>query len=321
MLVIGISFTLGACDRAPSTKTVDTAGVVTQADSVDIPMDSTTPSGWMGDAGLFVILPSVDGGLATGSLLRPDANDRTVGDTTGLRASLGAGELELFARSGRVGSAKISIERAIPLEPGCTAWPVARLTAEGAPITSWTAAFAAGRISPITLDSIEGLPPRDSARLAMDLTRLASALPDDTVAAFRGLPFVVLRAWRSRGLDTDFVVATLARRLNQEDSPREERLVMVVDMKGTDAKKWSVAWHERASGREDELVVADPLLSFRTLPRGAAPDGPAGSAPAPGSAVHLLFARDDGVALAAAILRRDATGWHVQWESAIAGCG
>ena len=95
-------------------------------------------------------------------------------------------------------------------------------------------------------------------------TSIASALPDDTSQTFRGLPFVVLRAYRARGLDTAFVVATLARRVNQEDSPKEERLVLVVDVMGEDARRWSVAWKERAAGREEELVVAEPLFAYRT---------------------------------------------------------
>jgi hypothetical protein len=130
-------------------------------------------------------------------------------------------------------------------------------------------------------------------------------LADDTSRTFRGLPFVVLRAWRTRGLDTAFIVATLARRVNQEDDPKEERLVMVVDAIGERVNTWTVAWHERAAGHEEELVVAEPLLAFRNV--GA-------------SDVRLLFGRDDGVALGAAVLARGTTGWRVLWESAVAGC-
>ncbi len=92
---------------------------------------------------------------------------------------------------------------------------------QGAPNVLWTAAFAAGRITAIPLDSIEGLAPRDSARLAADLTRLASALKDDTSQTFRGLPFVVLRAYRAKATDTSFVVATLARRVYLDVGLRE----------------------------------------------------------------------------------------------------
>jgi hypothetical protein len=139
-------------------------------------------------------------------------------------------------------------------------------------------------------------------------------LRDDTSSTFRGLPFVVLRAYRTRGLDTAFIVATLARRVNQEADPREERLVLVVDVVGDDARKWTVAWHERASGREEELVVAEPLLAFRTMVTATA------SPAAATNEVRLLFGRDDGVALGAAVLARGTSGWHVLWESAVAGC-
>ena len=243
--------------------------------------------------------------MTAGSLIRSGATEMTVGDTTGLGAVMGDGRLELFARGGRVGVARLSVEAPPPVDSGCTAWPVARLVVDAGGSPPWTAAFAAGRVVPIVLDSIEGLSARDSARLAINLARLASAVPDDTVATFRGLPFVVLRAWRSVGLDTGFVVATLARRVNQEDAPKEERLVIVIDQIGPDPRTWVVAWHERASGREDELVVAEPLMAFRA---GRSPD------------VHLLFGRDDGVALGAAVLTRGAAGWRVLWESAVAGC-
>lgn len=305
-LCLGASLlgSLAACDRTPGNAPADSLTVVSQDSTV--PNDEIVASGWNTDAGPLVILPTVDGGIQSGSLLRPEATELTVGDTSGLGAAIGDAAVELFARSGKVGMAQLRIGVAPVLDSGCTAWPVARLTINGGATTMpWTAAFSAGRITAIPLDSIEGLSPRDSARLAVDITRLASGIPNDTSGTFRGLPFVVLRAWRTRGIDTGFVVATLARRINQEDSPQEERLVIVVNQNGSDAKNWVVAWYERASGREEELVVAEPLLAFRA---GKSRD------------VHLLFGRDDGVALGAAVLTRGAGGWHVQWESAVAGC-
>ncbi|MFN5202804.1 MAG: hypothetical protein ACK5HM_13470 [Gemmatimonas sp.] len=298
---------LSACDRDTTSRAADTAaapGVSTPADSMT---RAASSSGWDVAAGPYVVLPTVDGGMVAGSLLLPEAADSTVGDTTGVGALLGDGQLELFARGGLVSTARLSVETSPAGEAGCTAWPVARLAVEaGVTVQPWTAAFAAGRVTAIPLDSIEGLAPRDSARLAADLTRLASRLPDDTSATFRALPFVVLRAWRSRGVDSTFVVALLARRVNQEDDPKEERLVLVVDALGNTAATWRVGWHERASGHEEELVVAEPLLAFRAT---GSPD------------VRLLFGRDDGVALGAAVLARREGAWRVLWESAIAGCG
>lgn len=313
LLVAGLFVGIVACDKTSVPATSDSTPDVSVLDSMVIPKADGTFSTWNADAGPFLILPTVDGGMLSGSLIRPGDTDATVGDTVGIGQDLGGATVELFARSGIIGTASVRVEKALVADSGCTAWPIARLTTEsGQSKTAWTVAFATGRIAPIRLDSIEGLSPRDSARLAIDVTRLASGLQDDTVATFRGLPFVVLRAWRSRDVDSGFVVAMLARRVNQEDSPREERLVLVIDVRGADSKSWTVAWSERASGREDELVVAEPLLAYRMVSRNGNNTL--------SSTVQILFGRDDGVALSAAVLRRDGTGWHVQWESAIAGC-
>jgi hypothetical protein len=297
--------TLVGCENRSSSNpdSASAAGGPGRPDSV---ATSVSSSGWDAGAGPFVVLPTVDGGLMAGSLLRPDASELTVGETAGLGVASADGRIELFARSGKVGVVRLTVEGAPRVDAGCTSWPVARLAVDaGVTVAPWTAAFAMGRVTAIPLDSIEGLAPRDSARLATDLTRLASGLADDTSSTFRGLPFVVLRAWRTRGLDTAFLVATLARRVNQEDDPKEERLVLVVDAIGDNAKAWTVAWHERAAGHEEELVVAEPLLAFRNV---GTPE------------VRLLFGRDDGVALGAAVLSRGKTGWRVLWESAVAGC-
>jgi hypothetical protein len=306
---LSVGFLLGAlaaCDRAGSPSPRDSGAENGTGAAPDSIVTEVTASGWDAAAGPFVVLPTVDGGLVAGSLLRPEATELTVGDTTGVGANLGDGRLELFSRGGKVGVARLTIEGAPKVGDGCTAWPVARLSMEpGASSAPWTAAFAMGRIAAVPLDSIEGLTPRDSATLAADLTRLASGLPDDTSATFRTLRYVVLRAWRTRGVDSGFAVATLVRRVNQEDNPREERVVLVVNTPGSDAKKWSVGWHERAAGNEEELVVAEPLLAFRA---------------APSVDLRLLFGRDDGVALGAAILTRSGGTWTLLWESAVAGC-
>jgi hypothetical protein len=299
-------FTLVACENRPSPSNPDLASSAGSPRNADSVATSVLSNGWDSGAGAFVVLPTVDGGLMAGSLLRPDASELTVGDTAGVGVASADGRIELFARSGTVGMARLTVEGASRVDDGCTAWPVARLAVDaGVAVVPWTAAFVVGRVTAIPLDSIEGLAPRDSARLASDLTRLASGLADDTSSTFRGLPFVVLRAWRTHGLDTAFIVATLARRVNQEDDPKEERLVIVVDALGDNAKAWTVAWHERAAGHEEDLVVAEPLLAFRNV--GV-------------SDVRLLFGRDDGVALGAAVLSRGKTGWRVLWESAVAGC-
>lgn len=312
-----------ACDRTVPRADTDSGGSVVPGAANDS-LRPPVGTGWAADAGPFLVLPTVDGGQDAGSVLRPDATDQTVGDTTGMTATAASSRLELFSRGGLVGEATLALEKAASLDSGCTAWPIARLggltrsqLAPGSGVVTpgatagsnaghqWTAAFVKGRVTQVPLDSIEGLSSKDSAQLAVNIARLASGLADDTVGTFRGLPFVVLRAFRGKIGDQAFVVTTLVRRVNQEDSPKEERLVMVIDGDQASPGTWTVGWHERASGNEDELVVSEPLLAFQL------PGAPR---------AHLLFGRDDGESLSAALLVRDGSSWRVMWESALAGC-
>ncbi len=271
-----------------------------------------TNTGWDASAGTFLVLPDLAGGLISGSLVRPAALGNTISDTSGVGLEMGDGRLELFSRAGRVGAATLHVDAAIPGASGCTAWPVARLDLDGGTVSApWTAAFMSGRVLALPLDSIAGLSPRDSASMVANIARLASTLPDDTSETFRPLPLVVLGAWRSSGVgtadsaDTGFIVATLMRRLNQEDDPREERIIIVINTPSDKVSDWTVGWHERASGLEEELIVAEPLLAYHTV-----------NSPT----VHLLFGRDDGVSPGAVIIVRSEMTWRELWESAPVEC-
>lgn len=283
--------------------------ILSRNDSAEIPAVGT---GWKPEAGAWMLLPALESDLLIGTLLRPAATDETVGDTIGLASDLRDGEVELFARSGSLGRARLRVRARTVLagdSASCRLWPTVDLERASdvadVPLAPWTAAFAAGRVRAIPLDSIEGLRGRDSTRVVAALARLASAIREDSVTTFRGLPFVVLHAWQSREIAPGVLVATLARRVNQEDAPREERLVMIVEQPQLDPESWTIAWHERAAGSEEELVVAEPLLAFRLTSS---------------DTVQLLFGRDYGSAMSAAILTRENTRWRVLWESALAGC-
>ena len=194
ILVAAVS-QLSGCDRRAPAGSVESTAVGVPVMPTDSVRPVVTAVGWDSTAGPFIVLPTVDGGLTSGSLLRSDASELTVSDTGGVGRLLADRKVDLFSRSGRLTTARLTIDAAPRVDAGCTAWPVARLATDaGGTLAPWTAAFAAGKVTAIPLDSIEGLSSRDSVRLAIDLTRLASALRDDTSTTFRGLPFVVLRA-------------------------------------------------------------------------------------------------------------------------------
>lgn len=265
-------------------------------------MTPATPDGampWLEPVGPLLLLPATEDGALEGVLLHPALPD--------------TGAIELFNRGGSVEIARLSLDT--PAEPHpCPSWPRRRL-AMGASNTArpWTVGLSAGRITPWPLDSIETLATRDSAQLAAAVTTIASRLPEDGPPELHGLRWVVLHLWRSRktlpvavgGTSDGVLIATLVRRLNQEDAPREERLLLVIETAGNDPRQWRAVWHEREDGEEDELPIVEPLLLFSLAEE-----------PAP----YLLLGRDDGALPAATLLTRQEREWVVGWESVPPPC-
>jgi hypothetical protein len=189
-------------------------------------------------------------------------------------------------------------------------WPEASvaITDSAAHAGAWTVGLTAGRAVPLVLDSLESLSGADSARLTADVARLASMAPDDTAAAFHGIPFFVRQVQRFRTqAGVEVLVASVIRRINQEANPREEQLLLVAERDGNraDARYVSV-YHERVSGQEEAIETTDVLAAF-SLGRDGAP--------------ALVLIRDYGDGSAYAMLTRSPAGeWHIGWSSAYAGC-
>jgi len=294
---------------------VDTASVRDSAVVVDsAPVDTVaalTPSSYDAGLGPLLLVPLAGDGTGTlASVLSPLlAVELPISDTTGLAERLGNGDVSLFSRQGALGEAVVS---QLELSPGaaCPVWPTGRLSARSSDSASvvprsWLVALPAGRAEGVALDSIEALPARDSAMLAASLTRLASGLAEDSGSAFRGLPFRVTRAYRTRGLTEPFVLGEMVRRVPQEDRPLEERLFVIVRTPASDPSGWRIAWHERGAGREEEVIASEPLAVVQS-----------------GSPLHVsvFLRRDDGTGTALALLERRNGRWRVRWESPVAGC-
>jgi hypothetical protein len=260
------------------------------------------------------------------AIVLPQYDDSTLSDAPTTDSALHAGtRVDLFARSGLVGSATIAPAAAGSYSGGCTAWPAAHLMVPAGPPPAWSIAFLSGHAMALPMDSMADLSPRDSSRRAIAVDRVASALPDDTVAEFRGTPFVVDDAHRfvipprqgptqgpTQGSDTiEVVAAELVRRLNTEANPREEHLLLIVEggpPSGASgrAQAYVPAYWDRVSGAEDEVesseVMAGVLLG-------------SGRTPA------IIVGRDDGDGGSYTLLVRDAPHhWRVRWNSAYTGC-
>lgn len=178
----------------------------------------------------------------------------------------------------------------------CGDAPVVHLSAAN-PV-AWSVGMSARSARIIRTDSIEVLPPADSARLAADLARLASALPMAKGSRFTGLPFGVASAHRFESAGRQYVVAELTRRLNQEAAPLEERTFLVGERPASAKERFVVTFSQRSEGTEDTAEHFDllsALLGSRSL--------------------LLLVARDQLSQTQYELLERQGGGtWRVSWS-------
>jgi hypothetical protein len=217
--------------------------------------------------------------------------------------------VDLFTAGKRVGTARVRTVGSATRSDSCNTWPVAQLlpdTADIAVLPSWSVAFQSGHAAEVALDSIEGVPTADSARLAVDIARLASVLPGDTAAAFRGLPFVVMKAWRSRGVNLQILAAIVVRNVNQEANPLQERLLLIAERDAAaPAARYMPRYHERVTGMEEAIETTD--LSAMVL---------LGTERRP----TIVVTRDTGTGSSYTLIERIAGQWQRRWTSAYAGC-
>jgi hypothetical protein len=159
----------------------------------------------------------------------------------------------------------------------------------------------------VPLDSIEGFASADSALLAADIARIASALPGDTSATFRGLPFVVTKAWRTRlPGGPDVLIAIVVRNVNQEANPQQERILLIAERDpATPTARFTAQYSERRAGLEETIETTDPiavvLLGVDRRPA-------------------VVVTRDAGNGVSYSFIERTADRWQRRWASAYAGC-
>lgn len=242
----------------------------------------------------------------------PEYDDNTMPDTLQLDARpLRGDEVQLVDRAGALDSVSVaSAGTRVWAGEDCIEWPTATLNVGGdsSRAAGWTVGFLQQHITAMPLDSLSGLPSTDSARLAADLTRLASALPDDTSQTFRGIPLSVRYAYRFEPTPgVSAVIADLVRRLNQEASPLEQHTILIAERPSASADTpYHVVYHERTGGSEESIETVDVLAGIHLT--------------APDRAVLIVF-REGPDTGAYALVERSASGqWRVRWTSVHTGC-
>ena len=266
------------------------------------PADSarpTRPSTWNRAAGELFAVRS-NGGPAI--IVNPAYGDAQALDT--LNATVWNVEgriLSMIDGAFAVGTGRVS---GLRYDSTCAGWPTATLSAEAAAGT-WRVAFPEGLVDGIPLDSLPILTAADSATRARAGALAASRLPDDTIAAFRGRPFVVRQANQfSISPDTLVTMFEVVRLVAQEANPLQEQLLIVTE-EGRGREPANV-FHSREVGEEEKTGSVELLAVLRVRSSGR---------------FALLVRREHESGFTLEWIERQVRGtWVVRWRSALDSC-
>ena len=296
-----LSVTACTADKQPSSDDTSTAAPA----AVNPPSATFVNTGWQDSVGgPFLILPVTDNSAAAAVVL-PMMNDSTLSHDSTVNADAFLGmSVDLFDRSGSVGSVVLSSRAQSAVAEGCLSWPLLAFREPSS--RSWQIGLKPGVASPIPLDSVESMTSADSTFLTTELARLASALPASNDPAFQGLPFSVRKAYRSKSGPVPMLVGDIVRKINEEANPREEHLLIIAEPDASDRSHYATAFHSRAAGSEEAVRTSDLLAAIQFLKH---------------KRVGLLvsFEYENGSRIA--LIEHVATNsWRVTWRSAYTGC-
>ena len=255
--------------------------------------------GWESDRSGPVLLLAVAEKPSLAQVVLPRLTDSAATNISSAAVdSLQGMSFGLLDRAGESGTARLASRNPSVSQEGCISWPVAAF--EKTP-PMWRIGFKQGTVTPLPLDSLEGMTSADSLQITTELARLASALPESNDPAFQGLPFSVRKAYRSG--PGGFLVGDIVRRINEEANPREEHFLIIAE-RSSDSR-YSTAFHSRSAGSEDVVRTTDILAAVRFVDGG-------------NSALIISYEYEDGGRIA--LIERDSGRWRQVWRSAYTGC-
>jgi hypothetical protein len=292
LIIIGI-LAIASCERAktpaPAAKAISTSSSASSSGAATA--EASKP--WDDELGALLSTPSLDG--RTPVLFVRDSS------------AIAAIEVELFNHDDHTTKATLHPGTAIR---SCAWIRNASIVSDDgkAPSTSWSLALAPGIATPFGVDGVGELLPRDSATTVAGVSRLVSAIPEDSSSSpFRGLPIVVRDAWRFRLADsTTILVAIAMRSLNVESNPRAQAVTLIAEPDGAQsAAQWRTAYWESVAGPEDRVEGMDLLAAFQLH----------GSKPA------VALVREGDLGLQVEIVERSSPGaWSLRWSSSALPC-
>jgi hypothetical protein len=241
-------------------------------------------------------------GVAPVLLVPAHSDDRAlVVPADSLATDLEDGPLEelasLFRLDGSVSNARIALSSTTE---GCVDGVL-----QPAPSFGWGFGLVGRPPTVIRVDSLRGMSQGDSAALTPEVFRLASRIPNAPSGRFAGLPFSLIDLWRARTPDGAVVlIATTKRQINQEDSPLEERTLIVAE--GDSTGNLALGFSSRSTGPE-ETVEGNDLLGVVSFPGR--------------TEIQLIVAHNFGEENSYSILERSKRGsWKLRWASRRFSC-
>ncbi len=289
--------TLIACGekRADSS---DSANISTGDVKPVLPVNATN---WNMEAGSVMVFPLGDGDSV--GIVLPQATDSSL-PLQELSAPQAELTVDLVGRAGKIASGVVVspiTRNAVAAE--CRSWPIGRIRpARG----GWRVGFPAGRVSAISLDSIEGMSSVDSASLANAITQNVATLSSTSDSDFRGLPFRVRSAHTFRTDSIAGVIADVVRSVNEEANPRLEHLFVIAERPARSTSNYRVAFFSRTAGAEEAAEITE-LLAVVLI----------GPSRRPAAVVNIEY--DEGGKLGL-LERTGSVQWRFRWRSAYTGC-
>lgn len=278
---------------------------VAAPDSIQTVDSLVQPStGWDDSTAGPVMLLSVAENSAVALVVFPMLTDSTLAEASAMPLDpLVDTPVELFSRRGLAGATAVAGRAQTQAPEGCLSWPRARLA--DAATEPWRVGFVRGVVAPLALDSIESISRPDSAAVTREIARLSSASVEGDDPAFRGLPFIVRRAYRFTHGTTMTLAAEVVRKISEEANPREERILLVAERPVTATGEYITAFVSRTSGSEDAVRTNEIIGAFRFIKR----DVPT-----------LVIAHDYFDGGRVALLQKEGTRWKITWQSAYSDC-
>jgi hypothetical protein len=301
---------LSACEHKPRAAPAESAASVPETVATAPAIKpAVAPSTWDTSAGPVMFVRG--NSPAEAFVIFPAITDSTPAADVHLDSTLSRNAtIELFQHSGGGDVAHLGALGGGEWDANqCIEWPAAKVQTltSGDSMPGWTVAFLKGRAKALSLDTIETMAHADSAKLAADITRLVSTVPNDTARTFRGIPFSVRTAYRFTPVPgVEAVVADVVRKLNQEANPLEEHTLVVGERPAGSSAPYRLAYREVTAGSDETLESSDVLAAVAI-----------GSPPH----IDLVLARDGYESNAYALLERQPDGkWRLRWMSAHTGC-